>query len=339
MDIVKEIKFASSHSEVGFISPKEFASLKGDLFVADENTAPFLTPEQREKALILPPGEEAKTFPNVEKILFLALEKKLDRSSVMVGVGGGVICDMTAFAASLYMRGCQVELVPTTLLAMVDAAMGGKTGVDYGNYKNMVGSFYPARRVLINPEFLNTLSQREFLCGLAEVIKTALLADRTLLEILEKRKDEVLKRDPMLVKELITHCILVKSRIVQEDLREGGIRACLNLGHTFGHALETVSGFSTISHGEAVAWGISKAALAALKVGQIEQEYHDRVINLLKSYDYNLEFEFPVDSLIDAMGHDKKIRAGEKRFILTTGVGKHNITPLKPELVREVLEA
>ncbi|MDC7220549.1 MAG: 3-dehydroquinate synthase [Spirochaetales bacterium] len=337
MDIIQTIHFPTTDSVLTRALPVEVSQMKADLYVADTNTEQFLSPEQKERAVILPPGESAKHFASVEQIVGRALEYKLDRTSLILGIGGGVICDMTAFAASLYMRGCRVELVPTTLLSMVDAAVGGKTGVDYGTYKNMLGTFYPAQRVIICPEFLTTLPQKEFLCGLAEAIKSALLGDRELLELLENKTQAILARDPELVEEMVIRCVRFKGAIVEEDLRESGVRASLNLGHTFGHALESITGFTAVSHGEAVAWGMAKAAKAALKRGDIDKSYFDRIIAILEAYDYRLEYDFSVDELIDAMGHDKKIQAGKKRYILPAGLEKHLITELDEELVREIL--
>ena len=337
MESVQTIKFGTAQSLITLASPAEIRDRKADLYVADGNTAEFLSDKQRENALVLPPGESEKTFASIEKIIARAVELKLDRSSLILGLGGGVICDMTAFAASLYMRGCRVELVPTSLLAMVDASVGGKTGVDYGAFKNMIGTFYPAEQVILCPEYVATLPQKEYLCGLAEAIKTALLGDLEMLELLEKEKEAVLKREPSLVKELIVRCVRFKGRIVEEDLKENGLRACLNLGHTFGHALESVTGFSRVSHGEGVAWGIAKAARAAYSRGDIGSDYHDRIIRLLEGYGYNLSYDISPDDLMEAMGHDKKIRGGQKRFILPSGPGTYTITPLDEEFVRDIV--
>ena len=175
MEIIQTVHFGSSDSQLLLASPSEIREREADLYVADTHTAEFLSEEQKRKTVILPPGESEKNFGSVEKIIARAVEYRLDRASLILGIGGGVVTDMTAFAASLYMRGCRVELVPTSLLAMVDAAVGGKTGVDYGAFKNMIGTFYPAERVFLCPEFISSLPQKEYLCGMAEVIKTAIL--------------------------------------------------------------------------------------------------------------------------------------------------------------------
>ena len=338
MEVIRNIDYSGFFSLLSFIEKEEWEKRDGALFVADDNTASFLAPHQRERAVILPPGETAKTFASVEKILSRAVDLRLDRSSVLIGVGGGVICDMTAFAASLYMRGCQVELVPTTLLAMVDAAVGGKTGVDFGHYKNMIGTFNPARKVHFPLFTLKSLPQKEYLCGLAEVLKTALLGDEKLWGILEDKREDILNRDPLLIKDMIYRCAQVKGRIVQEDLKEKGLRASLNLGHTFGHALEAVTGFSLLSHGEAVAWGLGKAALASLRLNLINQSFYERITSLLAAYGYKKDYDFPLERLIDAMGHDKKISEGKIRFILPVGMEKIQIRELEDTLLREVLK-
>ncbi|MBN2628848.1 MAG: 3-dehydroquinate synthase [Spirochaetales bacterium] len=339
MEILKDIQFDSFPSRLVLATLEETSAAQGDLFVADDNTAGFLSPEQREKAVILPAGESEKTFASIERILARAVELKLDRSSLFVGLGGGVICDMTAFAASLYMRGTRVELMPTTLLAMVDAAVGGKTGVDYGSYKNMIGTFYPARQVWICPDYVKSLPDREYLCGLAEVIKTAILGDEALLIMLEEKREALLARDPILVREMIVHCVRFKAKVVEEDLRESGVRASLNLGHTFGHALESITGFSGVSHGEGVAWGMSKAVLAARLRGDISEAAYRRQITLLTDFGYPLDYPFSVDELIEAMGHDKKIQGGQKRFVLPAEGGKRfQILPLDETFLRKVLE-
>ncbi len=332
MEILKDIHFTSFDSRLVLAASGEIAAAEGDLFVADTHTERFLSPSQRERAVILPSGESEKTFASIEKILARAVELRLDRSSLFVGMGGGVICDMTAFAASLYMRGCRVELIPTTLLSMVDAAVGGKTGVDYGNYKNMIGTFYPARQVWLCPDYLETLPEREYLCGLAEVIKTAILGEDGLWSLLEENRQGILKREPGLVREMIVRCVLYKAAVVEEDLKEGGVRASLNLGHTFGHALESITRFSGVSHGEGVAWGISKAADAARRRGDLSERSYRRIMDLLLAYGYRLAYDFSVEDLLDAMGHDKKIRDGQKRFILPADGNR-----LEESLVKEVL--
>ena len=228
--------------------------------VCDQNTAMF-APQQCTR-IIVPNGESSKTSLILHDLVSSFAALSLTRDSMIVGFGGGAVTDLCAFAAHIYLRGIGVVLVPTSLLAMVDAAVGGKTGIDFAGYKNIVGSFYPAKEIRINPEFTYSLSDREYKSGLAEVIKAALLRDAGLLSLLEKKRDSVMKRELQTVKDCIRAAVLVKAAIVMEDPQEKGIRAYLNLGHTFGHALEACMGLGVWTHGEAVAWGIARAMQA-----------------------------------------------------------------------------
>lgn len=309
----------------------------GSLFVADSNTEYLIPEEYKSRSIILSPGEAEKNWGSIDKILTKAVELELARDAVFVGVGGGVICDMTAFAASLFMRGCSVTLVPTTLLAMSDAALGGKTGVDYKNYKNLVGSFYPAKELRIGVETLKTLSDREFLSGLAEVIKSAMLGDDKLLTYLETESSSILSRDKEALNYIINSCIRVKGTLVEEDLYEKSVRANLNLGHTFGHALETVTGFSNFSHGEGVIWGIAKAINTSLELGIVDREYYNRVLSILKSYNYRLEADVKQEDIIKAMKHDKKKKGGIVKFVLQRGPQDTIIREVPEDILYKVI--
>ncbi len=268
----------------------------------------------------LPAGETSKRWESVQALLAFCTEHSLERDSTIAGVGGGVICDLTAFAASLYMRGCRLVLVPTTLLAMVDASLGGKTGIDFLGFKNLVGTFYPAQRIVIAPEALKSLPEREYLSGLAEVIKTALIGDADLLGLLEKARERILARDPSTVREMIRRSLTVKGRIVEEDPREKGNRALLNLGHTFGHALESATGFTGWTHGEAVAWGIGRSLSAGLRFGMTDPAFARRVRALLRLYGYRLETDTEYGALERAFVHDKKRRSGKTRLVIPCNV-------------------
>ncbi len=269
----------------------------------------------------LPAGESAKTWESVQTVLEQCARQGLGRDATIAGIGGGVICDVTALAASLYMRGCGLVLVPTTLLAMVDASLGGKTGIDFLGYKNLVGTFYPARRIVIAPTAVRTLPDREYLSGLAEVIKAALIGDGELLELLESRSDAVRAREAGVVEELIRRSLAVKGRIVEEDPRENGRRAVLNLGHTFGHALDSATGFSGWTHGEAVAWGIGRALEAGMRFGVTDAGFARRVRGLLRGYGYRLEAGVGFTQLASAFGLDKKRRGGMTRLVVPCDVG------------------
>jgi 3-dehydroquinate synthase len=272
-----------------------------------------------ERVVVMPAGEPAKCWKSVESVLTRAASLGLGRDDAMMGVGGGVVCDVVSFAASLYMRGCGLVLVPTTLLAMVDASLGGKTGIDFMGYKNLVGTFYPASRIYIDVSYLKTLPEREYHSGLAEVIKTAIIGDGELFALLERSPQEVMARRPEVVEELIRRCLAVKGRIVQDDPREAGVRAVLNLGHTFGHALESATGFRW-THGEAVAWGMGKALAAGVRLGTTEAAFADRVQSLLLRYGFRLEADADYQGLAPAFEKDKKKRGGRVRFVIPQGM-------------------
>lgn len=269
--------------------------------------------------VILPAGEQAKTIDNVLKIVSAAIDAGMTRTSVFTGIGGGVITDMTAMAASLFKRGARLELVPTTLLAMVDASIGGKTGCDYESYKNMIGTFFPARRIFMATEFLKFLPESEFRSGLAEVVKTAMLYAPKLFQIVKDQKADIDARDNDVLMQLVLRSARSKAGVVERDLMESGERKQLNLGHTFGHALETCAGLGVVPHGDAVAWGCARALELSTRLGLTEDaSYKDEVFALLESYGWSVEPQHPALSslklsreetatrLLGAMRNDKK---------------------------------
>ena len=277
------------------------------LAVLDSNTH-ALFGSRFPASVTLSAGEQAKTWQSVESILQKGVTMSLGRDAVIAGVGGGVVCDVASFAASLYMRGCGLVLAPTTLLAMVDASLGGKTGVDFMGFKNLVGTFYPASRIHIDVAALPSLPEREYVSGLAEVIKAALIGDDELLGLLERSRREVLAREARVVEEMIRRSLIVKGRIVEEDPKENGRRAVLNLGHTFGHALESATGFSGWTHGEAVAWGIGRACAAGELLGMTKSDFRARVESLLQGYGFRLDAPARYQELAPAFDKDKKRR-------------------------------
>ena len=312
------------------------------LHVFDRNTAALFS-RIPEGSVVLEPGEGSKVWSGVEEILRAAFGRGLARDSVFIGVGGGMVCDTAAFAASVFMRGARLELVPTSLLAMVDAAFGGKTAINFEGYKNMVGTFFPAEKITVSPAFLPLLPEREFLSGLAEVIKAAMLGDGDLFRRIRDRGADLLSSEsmsgavPML--ELVRRSLLVKARFVGEDPKEKGIRAHLNLGHTFAHGLESATGFRRFTHGEAVAWGILRALDAGLALGVTDPGYAEDCRGLIGSYPYpgRVSGANPAD-ILAAMERDKKKTAGRVRFVLQRGLGDTFTMPLEPDLVRDVLE-
>jgi 3-dehydroquinate synthase len=309
----------------------------GLLYVFDTNTHRLFAADAR-PLVTIPAGEEAKSWSSVEKILQAGLANALDRKGTLAGVGGGVVGDVVAFAASIYMRGIRVVLFPTTLLAMVDAAVGGKTGINFGGYKNMVGSFLPAEEVRIGLASLASLPEREYRSGLAEVIKTAALGDEELFELLEARRDLVEHRDLAVMGEVVRRCVVVKTDIVAQDLTESGIRAFLNLGHTFAHALESASGLGALTHGEAVVWGMGRAVRLGVRLGITDPAYADRLLDLLRAYGFATRFDgLDEAALLEAMGKDKKTSAGALRFVFQRSLGDNLVESVPREEVAAVL--
>ncbi|MBI9102897.1 MAG: 3-dehydroquinate synthase [Spirochaetales bacterium] len=275
---------------------------------------------------------------SVEDILTAGIENGLARDGLFIGIGGGVVCDMTAFAASIYMRGSRVILIPTTLLAMTDASLGGKTGVDFRGYKNMAGTFFPAEELRICPDLLSSLPERDYISGLAEVIKHAFLVKSDLFEFLEREREAVLLREPQILGRMIRESIKVKGDFVERDFREQAERAFLNFGHTFGHALESVSGFAGWSHGEAVAWGMDKALKAGVLMGETDPDYARKVSAFLALYGFRLEAPgIDPEALINAMGKDKKKREGKIMFVLQKEYGKTFQSEIPRDILQKVL--
>jgi 3-dehydroquinate synthase len=267
---------------------------------------------------VLQPGEQRKNWDSVQTILQKARECGLGRDGLFAAVGGGVVCDLTAFSASVYMRGAKLALVPTTLLAMADAALGGKTGFDLGNIKNLAGTFYPAGEIIISLETLETLPKREWKSGMAEIIKAAILNRDSGGTLEAFRNPEAVSA---CLEELIAMAVTVKGRIVEADPREtGGERALLNLGHSFGHALETAAGLGSLSHGEAVAWGIARSCELGLALGISPPERVKAIQGILSAWGYesSVRCSFPVDLTLfkNALSSDKKKKAGTLRFVV-----------------------
>ncbi|MCI5541155.1 MAG: 3-dehydroquinate synthase [Treponema berlinense] len=309
----------------------------------------FIGTRGKDVLLILGSGEPFKTIESVLAICKAAIDSNAKRSAVFTGIGGGVITDMTAFAASIFKRGATCELVPTTLLSMVDAAIGGKTGCDFDSYKNMIGSFFPAQKIHIIPSFIQSLPENEYRSGMAEVVKTALLYSKELFEKLASKPEILQNRKDPLVEEMIKICVNAKAAVVEQDLTEKNIRMQLNLGHTFGHALETRAGLGKVSHGDAVAWGIARAAELSKKIGLCTENYVQTVKSALSSFGWetqpmhsSLNGKFASEkeaalSLFEAMKKDKKNASNKVRFVLQEDVGETVITEVDEKDVLSVL--
>lgn len=287
-------------------------------------------------------GERHKGWAAAEGLLEAAARAGLGRDGMFVGVGGGVVTDLVAFAASVYMRGARLALVPTTLLAMVDAAVGGKTGFDLLGLKNLVGTFKPAEAVSAPISALATLPVREWRSGLAEVVKTAVIADGELLAFLEANAAILAEGPAGDLAWMVRRCAQAKASIVAEDPEERGTRrVLLNLGHTFGHALEASAGLGTLTHGEAVAWGMARACALAGVLGTAGAARLERIVGLLSRLGYRTEARHPAapdaDALISAMAGDKKKVGGSLRFIVPTDDGAEIANGIGTSAIRSIL--
>jgi 3-dehydroquinate synthase len=282
-------------------------------------------------AWTIPAGETSKSFRELERVLEFMAKQDLDRSSCLVALGGGVVGDLGGLAASLYMRGIAVVQVPTTLLAQVDASVGGKTAVDLSAGKNLAGTFHQPVAVLADTETLASLPDREFRSGLGEVVKSAVIEGEAALAALEREKAAILARDPGALAEVVERCVRLKAGIVARDPREKGPRKVLNLGHTFAHAIERASGYGTVPHGVAVAVGVSTALRASRELGLLaDAALPGRVDRILLDLGLprdiaSLRTAHPMvpeaSRIAAAMRHDKKGAAGEPRFVLPKSAG------------------
>lgn len=281
--------------------------------------------------LEMPDGERFKTFKTVEDLARTMVKRGADRKSVVLALGGGVVGDTAGFMASIYMRGVDVIQIPTTLLAQVDASVGGKTGVDLPEGKNLIGTFHHPRVVLIDPGVLTTLPDREFRAGLYEVLKCGLIRRREIFDYMETNRDLILKRDPEALEWLITAAVQVKAEVVAADEREGDLRRILNFGHTVGHALEAETGYKQFLHGEAVAWGMVAASMIAVAVQKTTPETAQRIIANVLAYASLPKVESRGKRIVKRLGTDKKTLNGVVHFVLPTELGKVEIVGDVPE--------
>jgi 3-dehydroquinate synthase len=275
---------------------------------------------------VLESGEKAKTWDSLERIIRSARDAGLGRDGLFVGVGGGVVGDLSGFAASIFMRGVRFRLVSTTLLGMVDAAVGGKTGFDLLGIKNLAGSFYPAEEIHLPLECLDSLPPAEWKSGMAELIKTAVLGDGEFLALV-KSLGGSFSPDQEALFECVSRAAALKGGIVERDPREtGGERALLNLGHTFGHALESAAGLGVLSHGEAVGWGMVRACELGLFLGITPRERAEEITGIMESFGYETRAPHPLikgktADFMGALGGDKKKKAGKLAFVLPAREG------------------
>ena len=294
------------------------------------------------KVVILPDGEQHKNLDILNTIFDKLLDAKFDRTCTLVALGGGVVGDMTGFAAASYQRGVNFIQIPTTLLAQVDSSVGGKTGVNHPKGKNMIGAFHQPRCVIADSDTLNTLEDNQLSAGIAEVIKYGLIRDMDFTKWLEDNMHKLLERDPEALSYAIEVSCRCKAEIVAEDEKESGVRALLNLGHTFGHAIETSSGYGNWLHGEAVATGMLMAADLSMRLGNITQHDVERVDNILDMamLPTRAPHHMDYDHFIELMAVDKKARAGKINFVLFNKLGDAMVTnEFEESSLRETIEA
>ena len=273
--------------------------------------------------ILLDDREAAKNLSTVEKACRQLVRAGADRRALLVAVGGGVVGDVAGFVAASYARGIGLVHIPTTLVAQVDSAIGGKTGVNLPEGKNLVGAFYPAKLVIADPELLRTLPLREFRSGIYEIIKYGVIGDAKLFQFLELKMDMLLRRDPATLDFVIERSVSQKARVVSLDERESGLREILNFGHTFAHALESVTRYRKYLHGEAVGWGMIAATRLAVAIGLLSAKDSGRILHLIARVGPLPPWSSASPArLIAAMQADKKTRAGRLRFVLPERIGK-----------------
>jgi 3-dehydroquinate synthase len=285
--------------------------------------------------LFLAPGEKHKTMPSVERLLRQMTTAGGDRGSMLIAFGGGIVGDVGGFLAAIYMRGIRYVQVPTTFLAQVDSSVGGKTGVNLPEGKNLVGSFHHPLAVFADTEVLGTLPDRELRAGLMESIKAGIIRDRALVRFMEEHVDEVLSRDTKALEKVIAASIRMKAAVVNRDERENGLRMILNLGHTIGHAIEQTTRYKVLLHGEAVGWGMIAALYLALRRGTITRGQAQRLENLIHLYGPLPPLKLRAAKLVAATGADKKNVGGVRRFVVPLGIGDagvvEDVTPAELE--------
>jgi 3-dehydroquinate synthase len=295
------------------LTSPEIWELWSKRFLASFKTEPIV--------LFLAPGEKHKRLGSVEKLARQMATAGGDRSSLLIAFGGGIVGDVGGFLAAVYMRGIEYFQIPSTFLAQVDSSVGGKTGVNLPEGKNLVGSFHHPLAVFADMELLSTLSDRELRAGLFESVKAGMIRDRVLLRYLEENSAKVLGRDPAALEKVIAASIRMKAEVVGKDERESGLRMILNLGHTLGHAIESATGYKKLLHGEAVGWGLIAALYLGKQRGTITQKEFDRLMRVIYLYGPLPALKLNAQKLVAATAKDKKHLGNVRRFVLPVGIG------------------
>jgi 3-dehydroquinate synthase len=313
----KRIRLFAKNSRCFVLTTPPVWALWGHQFLAS------FPEEQQPTVLFLPPGEKFKRLAEVGRLAEELALAGADRASLLIAFGGGIVGDMGGFLAAIYMRGIPYVQVPTTLLAQVDSSVGGKTGANLGAGKNLVGAFHHPVAVLADVDVLRTLPVNEIRAGLMEVVKAGIIRDAKLFKLLETRGAELVqpKVDAALLTDVVARSVAMKAAVVGEDEREQGVRMILNLGHTIGHAIEAVTGYRKLLHGEAVGWGMLVAITIAAERGLLNTRDQVRAAELVRRLGRMPGFRAQASALLTAAGRDKKNRGGTRRFVLPRGIG------------------
>ena len=325
-DIVFEKDFSKLTDKLSFLNIEN----KKVMIVTETNVAPLYLEEiinifsgkaKQVESFIFNAGEENKNLNVVSNLYEKLIINKFDRKDLLIALGGGVVGDLTGFTASTYLRGIDFIQIPTTLLSQVDSSVGGKTGVDFNSYKNMVGAFYMPRLVYMNYSTLNTLPSRDFCSGMGEVIKYGIIKDRPFFEWLKEHRDDILELNPEYIKKMLYICCNCKKDVVQRDPKEKGERALLNFGHTIGHAVEKLKNFE-VMHGECVAIGMNAAAYLSCQKGYISENEVKEIQDTIESYYLPLTTD-SIDNtaVVEATFNDKKMDGGQIKFISIKSIG------------------
>ncbi|MBX9448270.1 MAG: 3-dehydroquinate synthase [Taibaiella sp.] len=321
--------FDASFFSLSRIIPKEQSVILTDEHIYGFHPEKF---SAYKRVIVIPSGASLKTQATIDRIIQRMIDMQVDRSFYLIGVGGGVVTDMAGYAASVFKRGIKLVLVPTTLLNLVDASLGGKNGIDVGVYKNMVGTIYQPEIICQDLDFLTTLPEPEWSYGFAEIVKHACIGDRKLFDALSKADLDFYRDHKDALQDLIETNIMIKMKVVQKDVRESGERKLLNFGHTFGHAVENLY---QLPHGQAVAIGMVVAAYLSQAITGFDGVHS--LISVLKRYGLPVQYKFDTDEVIGIMGSDKKRKGRTIDFVLLEKIGKAKIVPLELSQISRIL--
>jgi 3-dehydroquinate synthase len=332
--IARAAEFVPAKAGVAFVvTTEDVWRLHGPMLAQALGTRPH-------RVLFFPGGEPMKRMAQVEALAEQMVEAGGDRSSLVIAFGGGIVGDLGGFLAAIFMRGIPVIQIPTTLLAQVDAAVGGKTGANLVGGKNLIGSFHQPLAVLIDPDVLRTLPEREYRAGLYEIVKSGIIRDQALFDTLDRDAARVLSQDPRVLEDIIAAAVRIKAEVVTADEREGDLRRILNFGHTFGHALEAETKYERFLHGEAVAWGMHAATHLARLTGHVSLADADSIHKVVRHYGPIPSLnDIPAQNLAARLASDKKTVQGKVHFVLPTKIGEVAIVSgVDPALVMQSIE-